>query len=505
MDIKLNLNTKDFSGKDLIVVSAFQKTVEAKGKKKETTEVVNTHWSKELKEAFLAIKSSKNYKASLGERYFFALQDGTEVCVLGLGDKKALDLEKIRKEFANFYKAVSSKYADVSVAFDGFVKGSKEDSLKAIVESLLMTAYSFDTYLAKKSNPTLKTVTFDSAEKGTSKKKFQAAIDEATTVTSAINFARDLVNEPPNVLRSTEYAKRIKKDVESIKGVKCKILGNKELKKEKMNLFLSVNAGSAYEAQLVHLTYTPKKVTKNTKHIAFVGKGLVFDTGGYSLKPGGSMVNMKFDMAGSATVYAAFKAAAEMGLNVKMTCILGMTDNAVNSHATMPDAIVKARNGKTVEILNTDAEGRLVMADCLDYACDLKPDALIDSATLTGACLIALGTEVCGLMGNDQKLQDKLLKSAKNADEYMWQLPVIPEWHKDMKSNIADLKNIGGSRFGGTAKAAAFLSEFIKNDVAWAHLDIAGVGDSQSHLPYCPSKGASGLVIRSLVDFLKNS
>jgi leucyl aminopeptidase len=215
------------------------------------------------------------------------------------------------------------------------------------------------------------------------------------------------------------------------------------------------------------------------------------------------MMNMKFDMAGSATVYAAFRAAVLLQLPVKVSCYLAMTDNAVSSLATMPDSIVKARNGKTVEILNTDAEGRLVLGDVVNYACDTKPDALIDVATLTGAILVALGSEVCGLFSNDQKLADSLLKSAKNSDEYMWQLPIIDEHKNDMKAIVADLKNIGSNGNGGSAKGAAFIENFITPGTAWAHLDIAGVGDSQGHLPYCPPKGASGLVIRTLVDYLK--
>ena len=216
------------------------------------------------------------------------------------------------------------------------------------------------------------------------------------------------------------------------------------------------------------------------------------------------MVNMKFDMAGSATVYGAFRAAALLGLPVKVSCFLGMTDNAVNELATMPDSIVTAKNGKTVEILNTDAEGRLVLGDVLTYASEHKPDAIIDAATLTGACLMALGTEVCGLMGNDDKLKNSLKKAAGNTDEYIWDLPIIPEWREDMKSNIADLKNIGGSRWGGTAKAAAFLENFVGEGIAWAHLDIAGCGDSQGHLPYCPTKGASGMMVRTLVEYIKS-
>ncbi len=501
MKFTLNLGTKEFTQSHLIVIGTYSKKVK-EGKKEVDTPSL-TGWPKELKETFSSLKNSDSFKGSTGSKFNFNYE-GADVLVLGLGEKAKLDKESLRKEFAKLYKD-ASKYKKVSIQFDSLVfKGKKEETLEMLAETFEMTAYKYDQYLSDSKKPELKEVIIDSAEKKTSAKKFTKALETAQIKAESINICRDFVNEPPNVLRSTEYAKRVKADASKIKGVKVKVLGKKELQKEKMNLFLSVNDGSAYEPQLVHLTYTPSKVTKKTKHIAFVGKGLVFDTGGYSLKPGGSMVNMKFDMAGSATVYGAFRAAAKLGLDVKITCLLGMTDNAVNSHATMPDAIVKARNGKTVEILNTDAEGRLVMADCLDYACDQKPDAIIDAATLTGACLIALGTEVCGVMANDQKLATSLLKSADNADEYMWQLPIIKEWEKDMKGTISDLKNIGGSRWGGTAKAAAFLQEFVKDDIAWAHLDIAGVGDSQSHLPYCPSKGASGIIVRTLVDYLSN-
>jgi leucyl aminopeptidase len=216
------------------------------------------------------------------------------------------------------------------------------------------------------------------------------------------------------------------------------------------------------------------------------------------------MAGMKHDMAGSATVYGAFRAAVLEKSPFKISCIMVMTDNAVNEHATMPDAVVTARNGKTVEILNTDAEGRLVLGDALDYACDLNPHFIIDAATLTGACLVALGNQVCAILGNDQKWINEILDSAKSQDEYMWQLPIINEWRQDIKSKVADIKNIGTPMRAGTAIGAAFLEEFIKNDIKWAHLDIAGVADGQSHLPYCNPHGASGLIVRTLTNLLVN-
>jgi leucyl aminopeptidase len=358
--------------------------------------------------------------------------------------------------------------------------------------------------MSTKKTHKLKEITFHTSEKKTVLKKYESILENTKAVCESISIAKDFINESPNFLNSENYAKEIEKDAKKLKNVKIKILGKEELKKENMGMFLSVNAGSGYGPRLVHLTYTPKKSNAKTKHIALVGKGLTFDTGGYSLKPGASMMGMKFDMAGSATVYAAFRAAVLLELPVKISLFLGITDNAVNSFATMPDSIVKARNGKTVEILNTDAEGRLVLGDVVNYACDVNPDAIIDAATLTGAILVALGSEVCGLFSNDQKLANDLLSSAKTADEYMWQLPIIDEHKSDMKSNVADLKNIGSHGNGGSAKGAAFILNFVKDNIPWAHLDIAGIAGGQSHLPYCDSKLASGLVVRTLVTYLRN-
>jgi leucyl aminopeptidase len=467
--------------------------------------LVHTHWPAEIKEGFYHSVASKHFKAEFGEIYKFTLLSGQTAMVVGLGEKSKLTKEILRKKIATVYKAISSKYENATLHLDGFIVGGKaEESILALAESIYMTAYTFDRHLSTKKKAKLTEMVFATSAKKTSAKKFEVALEEAHIIGEAIAVARDFVNEAPNHLHSEHYAKEIELDAKKLKNVKIKVLGKAELKKEKMGMFLSVNAGSAYEPRLVHLTYTPSKATAKTKHVALVGKGLTFDTGGYSLKPGASMINMKFDMAGSATVYAAFRAAVLMKLPIKISCYLGITDNAVSSMATMPDSIVTARNGKTVEILNTDAEGRLVLGDVVNYACDSKPDALVDVATLTGAILVALGTEVCGLFTNNQKLADSLLKSAKNTDEYMWQLPIIEEHKNDMKGVAADFKNIGSVAFGGSAKGAAFIQHFLKDDIAWAHLDIAGIGDSQGYLPYCPAKGASGLVIRTLVDYLKH-
>ncbi len=511
MKIQLSFESKH-SSTELHIFSCFNKTKEEKSAKKSKEKdskaekvLSHAHWPAELTEAFTHAVASKHYKGDAGENIALTLVNGAAALIVGLGDKNKFTKEVLRRQIANTYKAISNKFEDATIHLDGFlVKGHAEDSIAAMVESLYMTSYTFDRHLSTKKKSKLAQIIIATGEKKSAAKKLETALHHAETIGQCIKVARDFVNEAPNILNSENYAKEIEKDAKNLKHVKLKILGKAEMKKERMGMFLSVNAGSAFEPRLVHLTYTPAKATAKTKHIALVGKGLTFDTGGYSLKPGPSMMNMKFDMAGSATMYAAFRAAVLMQLPVKISCYLGITDNAVSSLATMPDSIVTARNGKTVEILNTDAEGRLVLGDVVNYACDAKPDALIDAATLTGAILVALGSEVCGLFSNNQKLADSLLASAKNADEYMWQLPIIDEHKNDMKAIVADLKNIGGSGNGGSAKGAAFIENFIEPGIAWAHLDIAGVGDSQGHLPYCPAKGASGIVIRTLVDYLKN-
>lgn len=501
MKVSHHFDINSFASADVKVFACFEKTDKNEQKSYQAT------WSdKESLKLFKELKASENFTGARDSIVTFTGQNNETIIAWGMGNKTSCKAEELRKSTANLVKQFqASSNTSFSIDLNSFnCLGNKVNTLKTMVESIELTTYKFDKYMAKK-DTSKRTISIFIDDKKI-KRSVEKELEQTLNITSSVNYARDLVNEAPNVLNSETYAKRVEKDVkDNLKGVKVNILGRKEMKKENMNLFLSVNAGSAYEPRLVHLTYTPKKVTKNTKHIALVGKGLTFDTGGYSLKPGGSMMGMKFDMGGSATVYGAFRAAVLNNSDKKITCILGMTDNAVNEKATMPDSIVKGRNGTTVEILNTDAEGRLVLADCLDYACDQKPDFIIDAATLTGACLVALGSQVCAILGNDDKFINQVKKSADSQNEYMWQLPIIPEWRDDMKSKIADLKNIGTAARAGTATAAAFLENFIKNDIKWAHLDIAGVCDSQAHLPYCPANGASGLIVRTLHDVLVNA
>lgn len=508
MQIKLDTVGDQFLNAELKILTAFQKasTPKAKTAKAETSVSVD-HWSdKGLKEEFQNLKALKNYKAAKDETISFTGPMGESVVVVGLGEKTKVTAEDIRKTVAKLFKSSKAgKYSTVAFDVPGFNCVRDEvETCRLMAEVFYMSDYTFDKYKSKKSEERDVTISLSHVEKKNSVRG-EKALSSAKNIGESITVMKDYINDAPNYLHSEEYARRIDADVKkNLKGVKVKILNKAQIQKEKMGLLLSVNAGSAYEPRLVHLTYEPARSTSKTKHIALVGKGITFDTGGYSLKPGANMAGMKNDMGGSATMYAAFRAAVLEKAPVKITCILAMTDNAVNSLATFPDAIITGRNGKTVEILNTDAEGRLILADALDYACDQNPHFIIDAATLTGACLVALGNQVTAILGNDQKWINEIMNASKSQDEYMWQLPIINEWRQDLKSKVADLRNIGTPMRAGTALGAAFLEEFVKNDIKWAHLDIAGTVEAQSHLPYCSPHGASGLVVRSLTHLLVN-
>ncbi len=466
------------------------------------SQLINAHWDKPTKETFNMCSHTKSFSGKAKEHIIFSNNIGQGILAFGLGQKTKHDHNNLMNCSAALFSIIKNKVeTSVAIEIDSFkAKNDLPGTLEQILKSIIRTNYKFDKYLKTKKE---KTITITLISKQTFTKSMLAAMKQGTLIAESINIAKSYIDEVPNKLNSETFAKTIEKDVRNhLKRVKVKILNKTQIKQEKMNLLLAVNAGSAYEPRFVHLTYTPKITTKNTKHIALVGKGLTFDTGGYNLKPSASIVEMKFDMGGAATVYGAFRAAVLLNSKNKISCVIPMTDNVVSAKAITPDSVIVARNGKSVEILNTDAEGRLILADALDYTCDQNPDLIIDAATLTGACLVALGHEICAVLGNNKKAIDNILKHGQQQGEKLWHLPILKEWHTEIKSNIADLKNMGNNRYGGTSKAACFLMQFIKNDIPWIHLDIAGVSKDQGHLPYCPKKGASGLIIQTITDLL---
>ena len=288
------------------------------------------------------------------------------------------------------------------------------------------------------------------------------------TVSNAVIWARDMVNEPSGAKSPAAFADAAKKLLRG-KGVTVKVLDVAQMTKEALGGVLGVGQGSNQPPRFVKVTYNP---AGSRGALALVGKGVVFDSGGLSIKPAGGMEQMKTDMGGGAAVLAAMSTLKELGVKTKVTAYVPMVENMPSGHAIRPGDVLKIRNGKTVEVLNTDAEGRLILADALSLAVEDEPDAIVDAATLTGACMVALGDKVAGLMSNRDTWGDQVRAAADRAGEPVWPLPLPKAYRKQIESEIADVKNIGGS-YGGALTAGLFLEEFV-GDVPWVHLDIAG-------------------------------
>ena len=322
--------------------------------------------------------------------------------------------------------------------------------------------------------------------------KLSRALETVQNTVPGVFLARDLVNEPASVSTPTYLANQAKKLADG-NGLKTEVWGVNKIKAAKMHGLLAVSRGGPEEPRFIKLSYTPSGKPK--KKVALVGKGLTFDSGGLSLKPAKSMETMKIDMSGGATVLGTMRAIAALKPPVQVTGYVPSSENMPSGTAQKPGDIISYRNGKTVEVLNTDAEGRLILADALICAVEDKPDVIIDLATLTGACMVALGSQVAGLFSNNQKLTDDLLASSKETGEQLWPMPLVKEYKDDIKSSIADIKNIGGG-YGGAITAALFLEEFV-SDVPWAHLDIAGPAFSER-----APRGGTGFGVRTLVQYV---
>ncbi|MFA6603561.1 MAG: leucyl aminopeptidase [Patescibacteria group bacterium] len=315
-------------------------------------------------------------------------------------------------------------------------------------------------------------------------------------------FARDLVNEPASVT-TPKYLVGVAETIAAAdpKRLSLKILEKDQLQELGLGGLLAVARGSDEPPYLIHLTYKP--AGKPRKHLALVGKGLTFDSGGLSLKPSDSMEDMKIDMAGAAAMLGVMSVIAELAPDIEVHGIAGVCENMPSGKAVRPGDVVKTMSGKTVEILNTDAEGRVTLADTLHYALQLKPDQIVDLATLTGACMTALGQEVAGVLANSKPLAAKIMNCAAAAGELLWQLPLQPEYADSLKSRVADLKNISGTRYGGAITAGLFLKEFV-GDAPWAHLDIAGPAWAEKEsVPHQPL-GGTGFGVRTMIKLIQS-
>lgn len=373
---------------------------------------------------------------------------------------------------------------------------------KEICEGLLLGDYNFETFKNKKSQSKLKIIYLHSKTIGP--KSLQAIIAETEHICSSINSVRELINTPPAIATPKYVADTASKKAKELE-IDCIVHDQKFLEKEKMQAFLAVAKASINPPYLVHLTYRPNK-TKKIPKIVLVGKGLTYDSGGLSLKPGDYMTTMKADKSGACAVLGILEAVAKLGLNAEVHGILGLAENMIGGNAYKPDDILIARNQKSIEVRNTDAEGRLVLADCLSYASDLKPDFLLDLATLTGACVVALGDYSIGIMGYNTKLTESFSKIAFNAGELNAILPFNPYLRKLFNSEVADLCNIPSSRYGSAISAGMFLGEFVKESLhqKWLHLDIAGPAYVEKAWGVNPF-GATGAGVRAVVEFIKQN
>jgi len=410
--------------------------------------------------------------------------------------KNKLKISEIENLGAKFYERISQeKICEYLITSDTLVT-NQENFLGHFLHGFKLRSYEFKKYKTKKEKKIISIIVSGNKNKPSDKSQLKfKAIEEGTF------YARDLVSEPGNVLHPDEYAKRLKFLKED--GLKVNIYDNKKLKKIGMHALLGVGQGSVRGSYLVTIEWNGAK--NNSKPLAFVGKGVCFDTGGYSLKPAKFMEDMTYDMAGSATVVGLMKSLALRKAKVNAVGVVGLVENMVSGNAQRPGDIVKSYSGKTIEILNTDAEGRLVLADALTYTeKKFKPKFIIDLATLTGAIIVCLGSEYAGLFSNDDGLSEKIFNAGEHVEEKVWRMPLHKNYDKLINSKNADVQNINYVGGAGSTTAAQFLQRFILNKTPWAHLDIAGMAFSK-YGGALNSGGATGFGVRLLNQLIEEN
>ncbi|MCB9831206.1 MAG: leucyl aminopeptidase [Planctomycetes bacterium] len=418
--------------------------------------------------------------------------------LVGLGDEKKVDQQVMRRNGAAIQARLAGLVRSAVVAVDDLALDGERaaDLVQAFVEGVELTAYRFDRF-KKAEAPKLRGLALVSAAEGFLRPARKGAA-RGGVIAAAVAQARDLGNLPGNHGRPKMIAAAARAMARK-SGLGFKTLGRAEMQKLGMGSLLSVSLGSPHEPQLIVLEHKAKK--KNARTVCLVGKGLTFDSGGISLKPGADMDKMRYDRCGGCVVIGALQAAAALQLPINVIGIVPSSENMPGGDANKPGDVVEAANKKTIEILNTDAEGRLILADALVYSKRFKPDLVIDLATLTGACMIALGQHASGLMTRDDDLARELVRAGERCHERTWRLPLWDEYAEEMKGATTDLKNLGG-RYGGAITAGAFLENFVETG-RWAHLDIAGVSWDDGARIYNKGKGATGYGVRLLVEFLR--
>jgi leucyl aminopeptidase len=465
--------------------------------------------------AVTKVLESGEFKATLGETLLLHSPNGLKaerLLIVGLGKAKTLSVDEVRKGAGTAVRAAKPrglKEIAIAVPEDYALSDEHLETLpcvlmaRALVEGAELAELDWDTYRSDRKDRSVESLSFIAKEaEKTTTTEIQQGFDEGLIVAAAQNFARSLVNEPGNVLTPTVLGERAMAMCAEM-GLKCEVHSTAKLAELKMGAFAAVAQGSAQPPALIVMTYEPVGTqAADAPVLGLVGKGITFDTGGISIKPAEGMEKMKYDMAGAAAMIGAMRAIAELKPTVKVIGVVCSAENMPDGKAYKPGDVVRAMSGKTIEIINTDAEGRLVLADGLHYAKTLGCTHLIDAATLTGACVVALGIVNAGLFSNDEATWGKFLAAQTVSGEKFWRLPCTDDYKDQIKSQIADMMNTGKNRWGGAISAAMFLKEFV-GETPWVHLDIAGCAWNDENKPWI-ANGPSGIGVRSILEWVRS-
>ena len=416
--------------------------------------------------------------------------------LVGLGPAAEVTEATVRRAGAVLARSCS-RHARAAVSLPVDVSVPAAEARRALAEGVILGGYGYTAFKSSTGDDG-----GDSSRKldrvdvvGSASAGAKAAVARGAAIAAGVCVARDLANEPGGSLTAPAFAEKTEA-VARQAGLECVVWTTEDIEAARLGGLLGVNRGSTHPPRFVELTYEPSGTPAAT--LAYVGKGITFDAGGLSIKTAQGMMAMKMDMCGAAAIIGAMSVLPVVGPPVRVKAYLPMTDNMLGGDATRPGDVLTIRNGKTIEVLNTDAEGRLILADALSLACEEEPDAIIDLATLTGACMVALGPSIAGLMGNDGSLIDQVRAAADRAGERVWHLPLPADYVKQFESNVADMKNIGGPH-GGALTAGLILQQFVDDDIPWVHLDIAGPARAESDDAEI-TKGGTGFGVRTLVE-----
>lgn len=451
-----------------------------------------------------SVIEAEELKGKEGDAVYVHLAGGGGVkakrlLLVGVGEREAYKLPQVSQMAGTAARFLRGKNIK-SIAVVTRAEGDAERVSAAAAEGAITSLFEMDKYrTADKEERQIEH--FNIIIEGAEEDALQRGAERGRIIGESVNFTRDLANEPGGYLTPTDMADRAREIAEQF-GLSIEVLDEARMEQEGMGALLSVSRGSEEPAKLIVLKYLPREQSAQTTDnlLAFIGKGITFDSGGISLKPGENMELMKYDMSGGAAVLGAMRAIAQLKPSVPVLGVVPASENLPSGKATKPGDVVRAMSGKTIEIINTDAEGRLILSDAICYAKKLGAKRIVDMATLTGAVSIALGDVNAAILGTDQALIDEVIEAGREVGDKYWQLPLDKEYTKQIKSEIADIKNVGG-RKAGTITAAAFLKEFA-DGVAWAHLDIAGTAWGDEAKPY-RAKGPTGIAVRTLINMVE--